>query len=724
MVYLKKMSQKLDHGAYINGKISDLITIESPGGFPRSFSIDDAHESMKSYLDLLEHIYGVELKIWTENKRKAILKSLVFSQLNERELMIPEAHRRTFAWIFDSSVDFGLADWLRNGSGVFWVAGKAGSGKSSLMRFVTEHETTRELLSQWADNDVTIAKHYFWNPGTPLQKSQEGLLRTLLLHILTKWPELIPVTCEDRWVAPYADRFKPWTHSQLLKALRALKAVEGESSRPKICLFIDGMDEYKGDHVELINTILGLAACSNIKICVSSRPWVDFSDAFGGSPWKLQLQDLTRQDISIYVQDKLEENERFNRLQSNANMAASELIKDVTTRSEGVFLWVYLVVRSLLRGLRNEDDLTVLRQRLEALPGDLNTFFERMLDSIEDIYRQRTARLFLTLSSARSALPVLTFFFLDFDDHQPSADPPDLTFLKDWPDADTRHFEFLISKKRQLVAQCKDIIHIAPDPTAPVLFGERVAFLHRTVVDFINTDKTYGHLKKLASPSFDPLKVLFDASLGQAKTLMHLYHLTYIRNRLSQWILGCFFYAYRIDLTLSSPYEQVNIGLDELEQTILRHFDKWDFSHAMETLLDRDDIESFNDLAARFDLATYVSYRLPQRTVSTLDENAPGWRSPFYVRQDSGFRIDPHPRGGWDWRIGRTFGAKRAVQSLVNPGRDENSKETMLQLPPRPGQRVIIDQDAREKRKRRLLSKILAMFRRKKIIRANGNLGA
>ncbi|KUI65502.1 hypothetical protein VM1G_01186 [Cytospora mali] len=499
MGYLDKISNKLDPHEVADGKTADFTTVQSSNGFLESVGIDDgdeeaedAQEALSSYIDIVDHLYRVELGAHAESKRQSILESLRFSQLHERELLIPKAHQQTFEWIFDSTEEFSFNDWLRSRNGIFWVAGKAGSGKSSLMRFITEHPTTFKLLSQWADGNITVAKHYFWNPGTALQKSQEGLLRTCLLQILSTRPHLIPAICADRWAAPYAARYSPWTRSQLLKALKSLKDTADESSNPhlKLCLLIDGLDEYEGDHVELINILSDLAECSNIKICVSSRPWLDFSDAFDGSPWKIYLQDLTRQDISRYVQDKLEEDERFKRLQSKNNTAASDLINDVTIRSEGVFLWVFLVVRSLLRGLRNQDDLAILRQRLEALPVDLSAFFDRILDSIEDVYRQRTARLFLALSSARRSFPVLSFFFLDLDDPKYPADPPDLAFLKEWPDGDTRSFEALITKKRQLVAQCKDIIHIASDPKAPVLFGERVTFLHRTVVDFMNKDDT------------------------------------------------------------------------------------------------------------------------------------------------------------------------------------------------------------------------------------------
>ena len=76
--------------------------------------------------------------------------------------------------------------WLKKGDSLFWVAGEAGSGKSRLMNFITEHPKTRQTLSQWASHHHLItASFYYWHAGTELQKSQEGLLQSLLYKIFS-----------------------------------------------------------------------------------------------------------------------------------------------------------------------------------------------------------------------------------------------------------------------------------------------------------------------------------------------------------------------------------------------------------------------------------------------------------------------------------------------------------------------------------------------------------
>lgn len=49
----------------------------------------------------------------------------------------------------------------------------------------------------------------------------------------------------------------------------------------KFCFFIDGLDEYDDDHFDLIDLMFKTVKNEEIKICLSSRPWNCFGDAFG-----------------------------------------------------------------------------------------------------------------------------------------------------------------------------------------------------------------------------------------------------------------------------------------------------------------------------------------------------------------------------------------------------------------------------------------------------------
>ncbi len=134
-----------------------------------------------------------------EGITKRILDALHFRSINERRSTISKAHRRTFRWIYRDKIsrtsswdDF--PKWLTAGRGCYWINGKAGSGKSTLMKYILENQRTTDALEKWSGSaDLVVATFFFWYAGTPLQKSQVGLLRALLLDVLNRRPDLVPV---------------------------------------------------------------------------------------------------------------------------------------------------------------------------------------------------------------------------------------------------------------------------------------------------------------------------------------------------------------------------------------------------------------------------------------------------------------------------------------------------------------------------------------------------
>lgn len=62
------------------------------------------------------------------------------------------------------------------------------------MKYLLDHQRTKELLYAWAQSDsLVIGSFFFWNTGSEMQKSKEGMLRSLMYQILSKHRELIPI---------------------------------------------------------------------------------------------------------------------------------------------------------------------------------------------------------------------------------------------------------------------------------------------------------------------------------------------------------------------------------------------------------------------------------------------------------------------------------------------------------------------------------------------------
>jgi hypothetical protein len=265
------------------------------------------------------------------------------------------------------------------------------------MRYLDENINVHGHMLPWAEHCTVVrAQCFFWNPGQPLQKSLTGLLRSLLIQLLEQAPNLIPQVVHLRkWKAARAsgNHVIDWTDSELQDTLREYILCAGSSTR--VFLLIDGLDEFEGTdekREELIDLFKDLESLENVKICLSSRPWNVFQDAFGEFP-QLRLEDLTYDDISKYVEDQLHSQLRFQRLCRYDLVKAESLIQAITDKAAGVFLWVRLVVRELLKGLRDGDDIRALWKKLEEIPADLIEYFKRMMDSIGHNHRQEASAL-------------------------------------------------------------------------------------------------------------------------------------------------------------------------------------------------------------------------------------------------------------------------------------------------------------------------------------------
>jgi hypothetical protein len=457
---------------------------------------NDTMEDLPSGMqDLYSSITTLEGQIGTAVSDHLFLRGLWFGNISSRYRKIPTAHSQTFAWIFeprlpDSSKTVKFANWLLNypGTKPYWIRGKAGSGKSTLMKFICSHYKTREYLeATWSGmKKLVIADFFFWNAGTKLQKSQEGLLRSLLFKVLQACPELISSVRQKRHIFLGHDiETNDWSLVELLFICRELMS-QVEST--KFCFFIDGLDEYEGDHRELLVTVKVLSGFPDIKLCVSSRPWSQFVNEFGqDSEFYLKLEDLTRNDIRRFVYGQFNDNREFQRVKMR-NEAYSSLVEEVVNRAQGVFLWVFLVVRSLMEGLVYGDRISDLTRRLDSFPDGLAEFFQHMVNSIPKIYWPQTAMAF-QLATSQSE-PVLLFTYSVFDDLE---DDPDSLSDKYLESISTDDLFFRLEQMtRRLDARSKGLLETIEDEPGNyesheefLFLGHKVDFLHRTVRDFL-----------------------------------------------------------------------------------------------------------------------------------------------------------------------------------------------------------------------------------------------
>ncbi|RSL94862.1 hypothetical protein CDV31_014150 [Fusarium ambrosium] len=325
--------------------------------------------------------------------------------------------------------------------------------------------------------------------------------RTLLYDVFRCCPQLIQNACPSRWSGEVTEVEK-WTEYELRATLGRI------SEQPEVpfrfCFFIDGLDEYDGDHIdfcEYLTTILS----QNIKLCLSSRPWNVFNDAFGqDAASRLFIHELTWSDILSYAQDRLHRHPRWPCLASQTKKAGS-LARTIATRAQGVFLWVFLVTRLLREGLTNDDSFTDLERRLSSFPTELEAFFKQMLESVPSFYHEKMAGALQIALYAREPLDSMVYSFLD-DEHEDEDYFLHLpVFEQDAGWVQMRQEQTV----RRLNGRCRGLLEEQ--------LG-KINFLHRTVADFLRTREMSDFLDSRTGKAFKPGLSILKAYTAWLKT--------------------------------------------------------------------------------------------------------------------------------------------------------------------------------------------------------------
>lgn len=383
-----------------------------------------------------------------QTRRERLLQSLKFPGFNERRNEVSEAYEETFQWIFmgddgptqedptvsdfedsdweDSDIeDIDLADpseaswdlfsnWLSSTADIYWISGKPGSGKTTLVKYVLNHPKTAAYLDIWSPQTLIIS-HFFWRPGNQMQQNIKGLLCSLLYQLLDN------SVAATNYVLQYIqgqrsgvkDADTDWSVSELQSIfLQILSSYE----RP-ICIFIDGLDEVDpaDGPLKLLDLVEQFPRCRNTRLCLASRPEPILQRRLSAYP-RLRLQDLTRADLDRYARDHIkltgaiDDEDTVN--SSWSSNAPWHPIESIVVKAEGVFLWLVLAIKSVNKGFTFGDTLAMIQERITCLPGDLTKLYKDMWNrACEDnpkAYRQTAALYFrLILLDLHPGLSIL-----------------------------------------------------------------------------------------------------------------------------------------------------------------------------------------------------------------------------------------------------------------------------------------------------------------------------
>ncbi|KAK0644170.1 hypothetical protein B0T16DRAFT_460251 [Cercophora newfieldiana] len=483
----------------------------------------DIAQTLSALKDLRE-VFDLAHIARSESERlELFLAHLEFDSMTVRLSEVLDAYPSTFDYMFEDDrklmdahpkLEISFREWLVRGQGIFHVAGKPGSGKSTMMKYLVQDSRTELHLKRWAaGRRLIMANCFFWKYGTTLQRNIKGLIRSLLHTVLSRCPDLLDQVFPrgqnadtNKYDAsvntnPAITRGKPLMDSAIHAAFGRLldTAVQIKEGWPCFCFFIDGLDEFEDPQEDYTDLVVRLKKWTeetggNIKICVASRELPVFRNITSGQ--RIHLHLLTRGDIQTFVEKRigsLDEFQSMRRQSDSAATACDGLIQQIITKAEGVFLWVYLVVQMLRRGLlENGDSINQLQGKLDLLPTELVNLFTHMLGLIEQDYREDAYRTFAvamhiaTSGEGRGwSLFRYSILFDYFKDQDFAINLPVSAINVDEID-----FRLTRARKR-LSACCNSLLEIQRDETERLahygwsLYRDSVNFIHRSVPEWL-----------------------------------------------------------------------------------------------------------------------------------------------------------------------------------------------------------------------------------------------
>ncbi|TVY65369.1 5'-methylthioadenosine/S-adenosylhomocysteine nucleosidase [Fusarium oxysporum f. sp. cubense] len=349
-------------------------------------------------------------------ERDACLDDFQFEGQFVRRDEVSAADEGTKTWIWNHPT---FVSWINEPSGILWIEGKAGSGKSVLAKTIRFQFAAR-WSTNWKNAPLPQLSDWFYSSRHgDLTRSHFSFMRSILAQILEQSQHAF-----SSYAPEYRDKMKEnkeWTLDDYERILTTLAA----QGLPAICI-VDALDESEigadqsanlREHVIQLLARLVDAPSSHLRILVLSRYTPDIDRSFsrwskrGGKLSHISLEEENSADIACLVDhglatlsiamkdfDSDSESEiedlgpsylsRTTPVSREPSIDSFNRMRNyLNTNAQGVMLWVKLAIQALVERVRggwyNE---RLLEVDLQALPRDLSHFYKLIVQDLESKY--------------------------------------------------------------------------------------------------------------------------------------------------------------------------------------------------------------------------------------------------------------------------------------------------------------------------------------------------
>ncbi|SCO50661.1 uncharacterized protein FFNC_13237 [Fusarium fujikuroi] len=309
------------------------------------------------------------------------LSSLRFQDMNARRDSILPPSLNTGSWLTKNE-DF--EKWQTTSDKnqhLLFVKGKPGAGKSTLMK-----ETVRRMQHSLILHKDRVCASFFINAGGQLlHRSPAGIYRSLLYQILPETSICNPSasrgldqqaliqTIQESVLQSGKIRNEQQLQTLLTQTLRLMS-----STGTPIFVFLDALDELgevtQSHQVDFWSELVQSPDLQTLRVCLSCRHFPNISVT---GCLELKADEYNRQDIFNYTQRRLKA-----RIASDEAIWIKEIASRIYSLSEGVFLWVVLVIEDVLKRYNLGIGLQMLLYKVESMPSELDGLYSEICGSL------------------------------------------------------------------------------------------------------------------------------------------------------------------------------------------------------------------------------------------------------------------------------------------------------------------------------------------------------
>ena len=269
------------------------------------------------------------------------------------------------------------------------------------MSHIAKSKETKACLAAGSSQSWGIIYHFFdYRAGQNTRNNFEGFLRSFLYQMFSSLPDLALSV-----QAALSKEREEELHSNLAwttntgDLLEAFELALRKTSSP-VCLFLDGLDEYEGQKVELVNLLKDICS-ARVKVCLASRPEPPFPDALGKVPG-FSMDLMNRPGIEAFAFRTMQK--FFAPTYDSDCTELQKLSAQIAENSEGVFLWARFALFELIDGKTKGEDDAALRRRLEEVPPELQDIYARIFQRRTNPEKELTSAILRLVCTAERTL--------------------------------------------------------------------------------------------------------------------------------------------------------------------------------------------------------------------------------------------------------------------------------------------------------------------------------